>query len=493
MRDQQGLEGRSFSRGRGSKSGPRAFAKREGNVSEEARKEALPRVWRADNEWLAKHGIPTIEIDEPGGIPRLHLNSKLEMPLVKLPPSLEWLDLYGESQINLRKKLAVSLDPFGEPQVKLRERLAESLDPFGEPQVKLREKLKVNLDPFGEPQVKLREKIAVNLDPFGEPQVKLREQLAATLKPPLSKPPGGHKPLIFNPPGTVEIPKEPAEVKKGQKRNPFLEGNFAPVEEECPDEIPCHVIGNLPGDLRGQFLRNGPNPRFPQDAGAYHWFDGDGMVHSLKFQGLDRPPVYSSKYIRTAGFKEESRQGQGKFWPGVKMQPLRRCLVTAAVRSMRRREEERDVPGLLAVKNTANTGLIRHAGKLFAMWEGGHPYVVDEALETKGPTTFDGRLVSSFSAHPKLDPQTGELIYFGYSLVARPYLSYGVISKEGEIVHQADIDLPNPVMMHDFAITEHYSLFLDFPFVFNPRRLMEVANGKRQKPFVFDGVRAPVS
>lgn len=44
--------------------------------------------------------------------------------------------------------------------------------------------------------------------------------------------------------------------------------------------------------------------------------------------------------------------------------------------------------------------------------------------------------------------------------------------------------------MHDFAITEHYSLFLDFPFVFNPRRMMEVANGKRQKPFVFDGVRA---
>jgi carotenoid cleavage dioxygenase-like enzyme len=56
-------------------------------------------------------------------------------------------------------------------------------------------------------------------------------------------------------------------------------------------------------------------------------------------------------------------------------------------------------------------------------------------------------LISSFSAHPKLDPQTGELIYFGYSLVAKPFLSYGVISKDGEIVHQADIDLPNPVMV----------------------------------------------
>ena len=65
----------------------------------------------------------------------------------------------------------------------------------------------------------------------------------------------------------------------------------------------------------------------------------------------------------------------------------------------------------------------------------------------QGPTTFDGRLMSSFSAHPKLDPQTRELVYFGYSLVARPYLSYGVISKEREIVHQADIDLPNPVMV----------------------------------------------
>jgi hypothetical protein len=46
------------------------------------------------------------------------------------------------------------------------------------------------------------------------------------------------------------------------------------------------------------------------------------MVHSLKFQGLDKPPVYSSKYIRTSGFKEEDRLGRGKFWPGVKMEPV---------------------------------------------------------------------------------------------------------------------------------------------------------------------------
>lgn len=81
--------------------------------------------------------------------------------------------------------------------------------------------------------------------------------------------------------------------------------------------------------------------------------------------------------------------------------------------------------------------------------------VLTPTLYPQGTTTFDGRLVSSFSAHPKLDPQTGELIYFGYSLVARPYLSYGVISKEGEIVHQADIDLPNPVMVRVQDITQN--------------------------------------
>jgi hypothetical protein len=53
---------------------------------------------------------------------------------------------------------------------------------------------------------------------------------------------------------------------------------------------------------------------------------GDGMVHSLKFQGLDKPPVYSSKYIRTSGFKEEDRLGRGKFWPGVKMEPVSQTL-----------------------------------------------------------------------------------------------------------------------------------------------------------------------
>jgi hypothetical protein len=260
-------------------------------------------MWKADNAWLAKHGIPTLEKDENGGLPRLHLNSKLELPLVKLPPSLEWLDLYGEPQVKLRKKLAVSLDPFGEPQVKLREKLAVSLDlygepqvklrkklavtldPFGEPQVKLREKLAETLDPYGQPQVKLREKLAVNLDPFGETQVKLREQLAATLKPPLTKPPSTNNQVTFLPPNPVTDPvldptRTPMEkrVKRDHKGNPFLEGNFAPVEEECVEETPCHVIGNLPGDLRGQFLRNGPNPRFPQDPAVYHWFDGELLL-----------------------------------------------------------------------------------------------------------------------------------------------------------------------------------------------------------------------
>jgi carotenoid cleavage dioxygenase len=108
---------------------------------------------------------------------------------------------------------------------------------------------------------------------------------------------------------------------------------------------------------------------------------------------------------------------------------------------------------------------------VLALWEGGEPHEIRvPSLETIGPYTFAGKLTSPVTAHPKVDPVTGEMMFIGYSLMRPPYLSYSVVSAGGELVRTVAIDLPVGVMMHDFAITEHHTIFMDLPLTFRPER-----------------------
>ena len=78
----------------------------------------------------------------------------------------------------------------------------------------------------------------------------------------------------------LKIEREiPIQIDPGE--NPFLRGIFAPVSTEITTDD-LKVIGEIPMDLDGAYLRNGPNPIF-QPRGRYHWFDGDGMVHAIEF------------------------------------------------------------------------------------------------------------------------------------------------------------------------------------------------------------------
>ncbi len=230
--------------------------------------------------------------------------------------------------------------------------------------------------------------------------------------------------------------------------NPFLMGNFAPVAQEVTSEhLP--VIGSIPEALNGCFLRNGPNPQFPP-IGQYHWFDGDGMVHNIQLhQGQ---AIYRNRYVRTAGFLKE-KEAQAPLWTGL-MEPPR--------------------PGHEpSVKNVANTAIVWHSGRCFAVWEGGEPHVLTlPELETVGACDFDHQLKSAFTAHPKIDAQSGELFFFGYSLTP-PYLQYSIVSPEGKLTKTIPVQLPEGVMMHDFAITEQYAVFLDLPMVFRPERMAQ--------------------
>ena len=230
--------------------------------------------------------------------------------------------------------------------------------------------------------------------------------------------------------------------------NPYLEGNFAPIRQEVTaDEL--LVIGELPPSLNGIFLRNGPNPQFPPK-GRYHWFDGDGMLHGVQIN--NGKASYRNRYVRTKGWQIE-HDADRAIWTGI-FEPI-----------------QADNP-YGPYKNTANTALVYHADRLLALWEGGEPHEIKlPELETVGSYTYDNQLQSAFTAHPKVDPVTGEMMFFGYAIAQPPYLQYSVVSPEGKLLRTVPIDLSVGVMMHDFAITENHTIFMDLPLTFRPERI----------------------
>ncbi len=115
----------------------------------------------------------------------------------------------------------------------------------------------------------------------------------------------------------------------------------------------------------------------------------------------------------------------------------------------------------------ANTHVLRHAGRIFALEEGSFPNEVSPDLDTLGPTDFDGAVTTPVTAHPHVCAETGEMHFFGYGLVSEPYVTYYVADATGQVIHAQPIDTPAPVMMHDFAISRNHAIFMDLPVVFD--------------------------
>lgn len=233
--------------------------------------------------------------------------------------------------------------------------------------------------------------------------------------------------------------------------NPHLTGNNEPVYKEITASD-LDVIGTIPTDIQGNFLRVGPNPFYVPDPNRYHIFDGDGMIHGVHLQ--KGKATYRNRFIRSPGLIEE--QAQGKWlYPGVNM------------------FGDYIAKGEMPVaKNSGNTAMVFHNQQLFAMMEGGTPYRISlPELETQGEHDFNGTLTHNFTAHPKVDVQSGEMMTFGYGLTP-PFLTYSVVDKAGNAVHTTELTIPKPIMMHDCAITENYTIFPDLPLVFDFENMM---------------------
>lgn len=240
--------------------------------------------------------------------------------------------------------------------------------------------------------------------------------------------------------------------------HPYLNGNFAPVHSElCADGL--EVIGELPRDLGGVYVRNSSNPRFAPK-GRYHWFDGDGMLQVVQIE--DGKAHFRHRWIQTSAFRAESEAGAA-LWTGVTERP-----------------DFTNPRG--PFKDSANTDVVYHNGKLLALWWlGGEPYVVKlPDVETCG--TMQLGAMRTVSAHPKVDMVTGEMMVFDYKPYP-PYLTYGVVSASGELVNHTVIDLPGPRLQHDMAITANYSLVFDMSLMWDPELL---AQGKTRVRFFRD-------
>jgi carotenoid cleavage dioxygenase len=245
-----------------------------------------------------------------------------------------------------------------------------------------------------------------------------------------------------------------ADEKSGEPAgNPFLEGAFAPVREEIFVEK-LKVIGTLPREMDGMFVRNGPNPQFAPLAN-YHLFEGDGMLHGVRVR--DGVASYRNRYVRTAAWREENKAGK-VLWPSLLDERAAKDLAAQAL------------AGRAPIKNTANTAVLAHHGKLLALWEAASPHEVKaDSLETVGLYDFGGQWKNAFTAHPKVDGANGELVCFGYSPLS-PMVEYGVFDRAGRLSHRTAIKLPRAVMMHDFAITQKHTLFFDLPAVIDLAR-----------------------
>ncbi len=235
--------------------------------------------------------------------------------------------------------------------------------------------------------------------------------------------------------------------------HPNLVGGFAPLQMEC--EAPDLVVeGEVPRELRGAFFRNGPNPQYAP-RGDYHLFAGDGMIHGFYLR--DGKVSYRNRWVRTIKWKTEREAGEALF---SAFNPL---------------ESDGRVQGM-RTDGLANTNVVWHGGKLLALEEAHAPFAIDPAtLESIGPWTFDSRLVGPMTAHPKMDPETGEMLFFGYNAdgMISEHMSFHVADKTGKLVRSETFKAPYASMVHDFMITRDHVIFPIMPLTGSLQRAMQ--------------------
>jgi len=228
--------------------------------------------------------------------------------------------------------------------------------------------------------------------------------------------------------------------------HPYRSGAWRPqTTEHTARDLP--VEGMVPCELNGVYLRNTENPLF-ESIGRYHPFDGDGMIHMMSF--CDGEVEYRNRFVPTDGLHAEIDAKQA-LWAGLAEPPSRSLRDGKCARGR--------------MKDASSTDIVVHGGMaLSSFYQCGDLYQLNpRTLEDLGKASWGGAFPSAgVSAHTKVDERTGELLFFNYQTTA-PFLHYGVVSSEHQLVHYVPIELPGARLPHDMAFTPNYSVLNDCP------------------------------
>jgi all-trans-8'-apo-beta-carotenal 15,15'-oxygenase len=214
------------------------------------------------------------------------------------------------------------------------------------------------------------------------------------------------------------------------------------------------IDGAIPQELVGTLFRNGPGLLDVNGQAYGHPFDGDGMICAITF--VDGRAHFANSFVKTPEFLAEQEAGRilyrgvfGTQKPGGWLQNIFD----------------------LRFKNIANTNAIYHARKLLALWEASRPYQLDPAtLETIGIESFNGALAAGqvFTAHPKLDAESGDLWGFGVEAGPQSKISVYRVDAKGTLTEQFQQKVSGFCFLHDFAYTPNYRIFSQNPVEFQP-------------------------
>jgi carotenoid cleavage dioxygenase len=226
---------------------------------------------------------------------------------------------------------------------------------------------------------------------------------------------------------------------------PTMKGFFSPQRYDA-DILDCEVIGTLPSDLKGAFVRLGGEwyypPKFADDA----VLNTDGYVSMFRFDG--RRVSYRGRFVRTERFRNNlaaGRQLYGYYRNAYTDDPSIRDIAHPARRTV------------------SNTTPLAFAGKLLTLKEDGLPYEIDPlTLDTLGQWDYHGKYKSqTHTAHTKIDPVSGEMITYGYEATGaatRDVFVY-TVAPNGHITHEARFQVPYVSIMHDIALTQKHIIF----------------------------------
>jgi carotenoid cleavage dioxygenase-like enzyme len=230
-------------------------------------------------------------------------------------------------------------------------------------------------------------------------------------------------------------------------------GFFSPLRFEA-DLHDCEVEGEIPRDIRGSFFRSCIDRRYPPRFANDTPYNADGAVDVFRI--ADGHVDFRSRYVQTARYLAEKT--------------ARRALFGLY------RNRSTSEPGVAGLShNTGNTTPMVFNGLLFSMKEDSPPVAMNpHTLETLGEWTFNGQMTApTFSAHPKIDPLTGDLIAFAYEARgdATPDIAIFIFDRQGVLKNEIWFKAPFVSMMHDMAITAEHIILPTTGMTTNPERL----------------------